>query len=71
MIGDDVVVTVLSVRHQQIRIGIKAPSDVAVHREEIYERIAAEKATVPRAATAVDEIRCTLQLDQHSLEETA
>lgn len=43
MIGDDVVITVLGIRGNQIRIGIKAPKDVPVHREEIYDRIKKEK----------------------------
>lgn len=39
MIGDDVVITVLGVRGGQVRVGITAPHDVGVHREEIYKRI--------------------------------
>lgn len=39
VIGDDVVVSVLGSRGQQVRLGIEAPKDVTVHREEIYDRI--------------------------------
>jgi len=43
-IGDEVRITVLSISGKQVRIGIDAPSDIAVHREEIYNKIASEQA---------------------------
>ncbi|MBW3568042.1 MAG: carbon storage regulator CsrA [Proteobacteria bacterium] len=43
MIGDNVTVTVLGVKGNQVRLGVNAPKDVAVHREEIYDRIKREQ----------------------------
>ena len=43
MIGDEVTVTVLGVKGNQVRIGVNAPKDVQVHREEVYERIRQDK----------------------------
>ena len=43
MIGNEVTVTVLAIKGNQVRLGIGAPKDVAVHREEIYDKVQAEK----------------------------
>ncbi len=55
IIGDDVVVTVLGIKGNQVRIGINAPKDVSVHREEIYQRIQQEKNTTATAAEPAKE----------------
>ena len=43
VVGDDIKLTVVSINGNQVRVGIDAPRDVAVHREEIFKRIASEK----------------------------
>lgn len=52
MIGDDVAVTILGVKGNQVRIGVRAPKHVSVHREEIYERIQAGQDKPPPEETA-------------------
>ena len=47
MIGDSVTVTILGVKGNQVRVGITAPKDVAVHREEIFQRIGREASAQP------------------------
>jgi carbon storage regulator len=56
MIGNEVTVTVLGVKGNQVRIGVNAPKDVAVHREEIYERIKREEDQEARAGATITRI---------------
>jgi carbon storage regulator len=54
MIGDEVSITVLGVKGNQVRLGINAPRDIMVHRQEIFERIRQEHADQPPAPPVVE-----------------
>ena len=43
MIGDDVVITIVDIRGDKVRLGIEAPNDIPIHRQEVYDAIAREK----------------------------
>jgi carbon storage regulator len=59
VIGDDIVITICSIRNSQARIGIKAPKNVTVHRKEVYDRIRNEnEAAAGHEAEAVEHTRC-------------
>ena len=64
-IGDDIIITVVDVRGDRIRIGIEAPADVPVHRQEIYEAIKRE-----RKATRAEDSGKVEQVDMSSVELT-
>ena len=52
MIGDDVQITIVDVRGDKVRLGITAPSDIPVHRKEVYERIKGERREQPQLDTS-------------------
>lgn len=53
VINNDIVITVVEIRGDKVRLGIEAPKDVPVHRQEVYEAIHGAKAPVPAATTPV------------------
>lgn len=57
MIGNDITVTILGVKGNQVRVGVNAPREVAVHREEIYERIKREEQAIRAGKTQGPQIR--------------
>lgn len=58
VIGNDIIVTVLEVRHDQVRIGIDAPRSVQVHREEVFAQVMRENAA---AVASVEQARALLR----------
>jgi carbon storage regulator len=61
VIGHRIVVTVLDVRGDQVRIGIDAPREVQVHREEVYRQLVAENAAAVASVERVDALRARLR----------
>jgi carbon storage regulator len=56
VIGDDVTITIVEVRGDQVKLGINAPKNVSVHREEIYLEIQKENQLAANAAVAIDQL---------------
>ena len=71
IIGDDVIITVLGIKGNQVRIGINAPKEVSVHREEIYQRIQQEKNATPAAAVTVTEEKVKVTKTREKKEKNA
>jgi carbon storage regulator len=57
MIGDDIVVTIIEIRGDKVRLGIDAPPDVQVHRQEVYEAIKREEARERKQAEAAAAVK--------------
>lgn len=68
IIGDDVVINVLGVRGLQVRLGIEAPRDVSVHREEVYQRILREREVGGEGVEGEEIPNCCDEGDQEIVE---